>query len=95
MTAVHVRTPPCDPANDQVRTHPTYAHELALGLDRPTSHAGSLRDMSSIRQEETSDSQLMARWRKRAKSPMSMPVVVAICSIGVLMRSSGEWTFAV
>ena len=43
-----------------------------------------------VDQADTSDSQLIARWRSRARSPMSMPVVVAICSIGVLMRSSTE-----
>ena len=43
-----------------------------------------------VDQDETSDSQLIARWRSRARSPMSMPVVVAMVSIGVLMRSSIE-----
>jgi hypothetical protein len=87
---VNVRPPPRYPANDQVRPYPPNAHEVALGHDRPTSHAGALRDMPPLDQDETSDNQLIARWRSRARSPMSMPVVVAICSIGVLMRSSTE-----
>lgn len=63
-------------------------HELMLGRCGPAACAGSHRYTRS--QDDTSESQLMARWRSRARSPMSIPVVVAIASIGVLMRSSGE-----
>ena len=87
---MHVASPSRHPADDQVRSHKADAHEVALRLDGATPRARAERDMSSFTQDETSDSQLMARCRKRARSPMSMPVVVAICSIGVLMRSSGE-----
>lgn len=65
--------------------------EGRLAVDRPTPGAGALRDMACpMAQDETSESQLIARWRSRARSPMSIPVAVAMCSIGVLMRSSGE-----
>jgi len=56
---------------------------------------GMEMEMGSV-QDDTSDNQLIARWRSRARSPMSIPgVVVAIDSIGVLIRSSGEWMLAV
>jgi len=82
------------------------ADELALRRDGaaagarahrlPPARSGDTRSRGGLgAQEETSDSQLIARWRSRARSPMSMPVVVAIASIGVLIRSSGEWMFAV
>jgi hypothetical protein len=63
-------------------------HELALRCGQPASSAGAHGYMGN--QDDTSESQLIARWRSRARSPMSIPVVVAIASIGVLMRSSGE-----
>ncbi len=62
-----------------------HAHELVLRGDRFTPGASA-----HCRQDDTSESQLIAFCRRRARSPMSMPVVVAIDSIGVLMRSSGE-----
>lgn len=61
--------------------------EGGLGIDGATPDTRALRDP---RQDDTSDNQLIARWRNRARSPMSMPVVAATCSIGVLIRSSGE-----
>jgi len=63
-------------------------HELALRCGDPASSAGAHGHMRN--QDDTSDNQLIARCRRRARSPMSIPVVVAIDSIGVLMRSSGE-----
>ena len=68
-------------------------HELALRRALPAAGAGAERNVAG--QDDTSDNQLIARWRSRARSPMSIPVVVAIASIGVLIRSSGEWMFAV
>ena len=35
------------------------------------------RAHGDVHYDDTSDSQLIARWRSRARSPMSMPVVVA------------------
>ena len=107
---MHVGAPSRHPPDHQVSPDHADAHEHALGLDGPTANARPLRDVRgfhrlyageshslgpALPQDETSESQLIARWRSRARSPMSIPVVVAICSIGVLMRSSGEWTFAV
>jgi hypothetical protein len=74
--------------DDQTWTIEREPHELALRCDHPASGAGTHGDMGS--QDDTSDNQLIARWRSRARSPMSIPVVVAIDSMGVLMRSSGE-----
>jgi len=62
--------------------------QLPLRRRHPATGAGAHRYMGI--QDDTSDSQLIARWRSRARSPMSIPVVVAIASIGVLIRSSGE-----
>ena len=50
------------------------AHERTARVDDAATHAGALRD---ARQDETSDSQLIARCRSRARSPMSMPVALA------------------
>ena len=63
-------------------------HQLALRRDGPAPGAGA--HGYTRNQDDASESQLIARWRSRARSPMSMPVAVAIASIGVLMRSSGE-----
>lgn len=74
--------------DDQAWAIERESHELALGCGQPASGAGAHGDMGN--QDDTSDNQLIARWRSRARSPMSIPVVVAMASIGVLMRSSGE-----
>ena len=70
----------------------TRTHEVVLWRNATAPRTGPLGDVAT--QEDTSDSQLIARWRSLARSVMSMPVVVATCSIGVRMRSSGEWMFA-
>lgn len=57
------------------------AHQRGLRVDLTATRAGPHRGMSPqttiTAQAETSDNQLIARWRSRARSPMSMPVVVA------------------
>ncbi len=83
------------PIHDEARAVGRDAHELALRLDRAAPRTGAHR-LAPARcfgfraQEEASDSQMMARWRSRASSPMSTPVDVASASIGVFTRSSGE-----
>jgi hypothetical protein len=74
--------------DDQARAIEGEPHQVALRRSGPAPSAGAHRYTRN--QDDTSESQLMARWRSRARSPMSIPVVVAIASIGVLMRSSGE-----
>lgn len=74
--------------DDQTRAIEREPNELALGSGLPATSAGAHGNV--IAQDDTSESQLIARWRNLARSPMSMPVEVAIDSIGVLMRSSGE-----
>ena len=84
---MHIGPPPGYPSDHQVRADKTQPYEQALGLDHPTADAGTKRDMPPGRlrpgffgaclQEETSESQLIARWRSRARSPMSIPVAVA------------------
>ena len=88
---MHIGAPARDPADDQVRPDKTDPHEQPLGLHGPAADARAHRDVSiflgpsarqtgsvpEFRQDETSDSQLIARWRSRARSPMSMPVAVA------------------
>ncbi len=71
----------------QARTIEHHANERR---QRSGLAATCARALWNVTQDETSDSQLIARCRSRARSPMSMPVVVAIDSIGVLIRSSGE-----
>lgn len=76
-----------------LRRRDTY--ELCLRRDLAAGNAGTHRDMARLAQfAETSASQLSARCRSFARSPMSIPVTPATWSIGVLMRSSGECTFA-
>jgi hypothetical protein len=63
---------------DEPRAIERDSHQRRLGIDGSTSGAGALRDMPCpMAQDETSDSQLIARWRSRARSPMSIPVAVA------------------
>ena len=50
------------------------ANERTARVDRAAAHTRSLR--GSL-QDDTSDSQLIARCRSRARSPMSIPVAVA------------------
>jgi hypothetical protein len=102
LTGMHVCPSSRHPTDHQVWADKAYPDEHALRFDGSTPRTRAVRNMTSrlrlmpvpgfdgARQDDTSDSQLIARWRSRARSPMSMPVVVAICSIGVLMRSSGE-----
>ena len=86
---MHVRAPPQTATHHESGTEEGNPHERVLSGDRPATGARALRYVPAP-QDDTSESQLIARCRSRARSPMSMPVVVAMCSIGVLMRSSGE-----
>ena len=61
LTAVDIRTAPRYPANDQVGTYPSDADEVALGHNAPAADASTHRDVVSSAQDETSESQLMAR----------------------------------
>lgn len=81
--------------HDQRNLRRRNANELGLRRDLAAGHARAHRDVARLAQfEETSASQLSARCLSLARSPMSIPVAPATWSIGVLMRSSGECTFA-
>jgi len=60
--------------DDHARADRGDPRERVLRGHLATADAGSLR---RVTQDETSDNQLIARWRSRARSPMSMPVAVA------------------
>jgi len=75
------------PVDDDLAVPDGDPDEGRLGIDSSTPDT---RALGGSRQDDTSDNQLIARWRNRARSPMSMPVVAATCSMGVLIRSSGE-----
>lgn len=68
------RTAPGTLIDDQLVADQRQAHELCLRYDRATARARATRDSHY---DETSESHEIARWRSRARSPMSMPVAVA------------------
>ena len=73
---MHVRAPagaPALPVHHQARTFHRDAHELALRRGRAAPGAGAHRlvAVAGGAQEDTSESQMIARWRSRASSPMS------------------------
>ena len=77
---MYVSSPTCTAANDELVTGQHHAHEPRLRFDRAATRTGAERGPSgpgSAHYDETSESQLIARWRSRARSPMSMPVAVA------------------
>jgi len=72
---VDVRAPARPPAGDQLVARKVHARERRLRFDRAATRTRAKGDVGHY--DETSESQLIARWRSRARSPMSMPVAVA------------------
>lgn len=75
-----VRPPARAPAGDELVASEVHACEPRLRFDRAAARTGAKGPCgaSIVRHyDETSESQLIARWRSRARSPMSMPVAVA------------------
>lgn len=58
---MHISTPPQSSAYHETWAEEGDPHERALGRDGPAPDAGALRDMPTRTQEETSESQLIAR----------------------------------
>ena len=72
---MYVSAPTCTTADDELVACQDHAHEPRLRFDRAAARTRAQRGMAHY--DETSESQLIARWRSRARSPMSMPVAVA------------------